>query len=123
MAITALRTTLRPAAHSMQKPANEQVAHLPCSKVHEYRKGQLIYSQDHSSSGLYLVISGNVISRMTLDGREVVVDIYHQNEFFGESAFLGLPECCEQVTALKNTQLMTWNISEVERLMIERPSL
>jgi len=53
------------------------------------RKGQTIYSQDQPSTSIYLVIDGKVkVCRLADDGRQVVVDIYQPDEFFGESAFL-----------------------------------
>src|SRR5437773_12557670 len=74
-----------------QKPLEDPLAHLPCSTILEYRKGQTIYSQDQPSTSIYLVIDGKVkVCRMADDGRQVVVDIYQPDEFFGESAFLGL---------------------------------
>jgi CRP/FNR family transcriptional regulator len=90
----------------------------------EYRKGQIIYSQDQPSTTLYLVIDGKVkVSRVADDGHQVVVDIYQSDEFFGESAFLNLPHRCEQATALENTKLMTWTTAEIEDIATKRPRL
>jgi len=80
-----------------QKPLEDPLAHLPCSSIVEYRKGQLIYNQDQPSTAIYLVIDGKVkVSRLADDGHQVVVDIYQQDEFFGESAFLNLTQRCER---------------------------
>jgi CRP/FNR family transcriptional regulator len=106
------------------KPLEDPLAHLPCSTIVEYRKGQIIYSQDQPSNTLYLVIDGKVkVSRVADDGRQVVVDIYQSDEFFGESAFLNLPQRCEQATALENTKLMTWTTTEIEDIATKRPRL
>ncbi|HXK04458.1 MAG TPA: Crp/Fnr family transcriptional regulator [Verrucomicrobiae bacterium] len=100
------------------------MAHLPCSTIVEYRKGQIIYSQDQPSTTLYLVIDGKVkVSRVADDGHQVVVDIYQADEFFGESAFLNLPHRCEQATALENSKLMTWTTAEIEDIVTKRPRL
>jgi len=107
-----------------QKPLEDPLAHLPCSTIVEYRKGQIIYSQDQPSTTLYLVIDGKVkVSRVADDGHQVVVDIYQSDEFFGESAFLNLPHRCEQATALENTKLMTWTTAEIEDIATKRPRL
>ena len=75
-----------------QKQLEDPLAHLPCSSILEYRKGQVIYNQDQPSISIYLVIDGKVkVCRMADDGRQVVVDIYQTDEFFGESAFLSSP--------------------------------
>ena len=106
------------------KPLEDPLAHLPCSTIMEYRKGQIVYSQDQPSTTLYLVIDGKVkVSRVADDGHQVVVDIYQADEFFGESAFLNLPHRCEQATALENTKLMTWTTAEIEDIASKRPRL
>jgi CRP/FNR family transcriptional regulator len=99
----------------------DPLAHLPCSSIVEFKKGQMIYNQDQPSTSIYLVIDGKVkVSRMADDGHQVVVDIYQTDEFFGESALLGLPQRAEQATALENVKLMTWTSAEI---VMKRPKL
>ena len=113
-----------PLALTNQKPLEDPLAHLPCSSIAEYRKGQMIYNQDQPSTAIYLVIDGKVkVSRLADDGHQVVVDIYQPDEFFGESAFLNLPHRSEQATAIENTKLMTWSTSEIEEIIMKRPRL
>src|SRR6266496_3353680 len=100
-----------------QKQLEDPLAHLPCSSILEYRKGQVIYNQDQPSTSIYLVIDGKVkVCRMADDGRQVVVDIYQPDEFFGESAFLGLAQRTELAIALENTKAMTWSTAEIEEI-------
>jgi len=107
-----------------QKPLEDPLAHLPCSSIVEYKKGQMIYNQDQPSTSIYLVIDGKVkVCRLADDGHQVVVDIYQPDEFFGESAFLNLPHRAEQATALENTKLMTWTTAEIEEIVQKRPKL
>ena len=107
-----------------EKPLEDPLAHLPCSSIAEYRKGQLIYNQDQPSTSIYLVIDGKVkVSRLADDGHQVVVDIYQADEFFGESAFLSLSHRAEQATALESCKLMTWTTSEIEDIVMRRPRL
>ena len=106
------------------KPLEDPLAHLPCSSILEYRRGQVIYDQQQPCTSIYLVIDGKVkVSRLADDGHQVVVDIYQPDEFFGESAFLGLPQRPEQATALENTKLMTWSASEIEEIIARKPRL
>src|SRR6266567_9097138 len=87
-------------AFTPQKTLEDPLAHLPCSSIVEYRKGQVIYNQDQPSTNIYLVIDGKVkVCRMADDGRQVVVDIYQTDEFFGESAFLNSATRDEQALA------------------------
>src|ERR1700722_10219271 len=98
-----------PTAYAPQKSLEDPLAHLPCSTIVEYRKGQTIYNQDQPSTSLYLVIDGKVkVVRLADDGHQVVVDIYQPDEFFGESAFLSLSPRADQATALESCKLRTW---------------
>ena len=107
-----------------QKQLEDPLAHLPCSSIVEYRRGQTIYNQDQPSTAIYLVIGGKVkVARLADDGRQVVVDIYQTDEFFGESAFLGLAPRSEQAIALDSTKVMAWTTSEIEDVIIKRPRL
>ena len=112
------------AVPTLQIQLEDPLAHLPCSTIVEYRKGQTIYKQDQPSTNLYLVMEGKVkISRITDDGRPVMIDIYHRDEFFGESALLNLPHCTEQATALENAKVMTWTASAIDEIVKRRPRL
>lgn len=113
-----------PTAYAPHKSLEDPLAHLPCSTIVEYRKGQTIYSQDQPSTNLYLVIDGKVkVVRLADDGHQVVVDIYQPDEFFGESAFLSLPHRSEQATVLEDAKLMAWGTQEIEDIVMKRPRL
>jgi len=113
-----------PAVVTPQRALEDPLAHLPCSTILEYKKGQVIYNQDQPSTSIYLVIDGKVkVCRMAEDGRQVVVDIYQPDEFFGESAFLGLGQRTEVAVALENTKVMTWTTNEIEEITMKRPRL
>ena len=113
-----------PTAYAPHKSLEDPLAHLPCSTIVEYRKGQTIYNQDQPSTSLFLVIEGKVkVVRLADDGHQVVVDIYQSDEFFGESAFLSLAQRCEQATALEDAKLMAWATQEIEEIVMKRPRL
>jgi len=113
-----------PAVAAPQRALEDPLAHLPCSTILEYKKGQIIYNQDQPSSSIHLVIDGKVkVCRLADDGRQVVVDIYQPDEFFGESAFLGLAQRTEIAVALENTKVMTWTTNEIEEITMKRPKL
>lgn len=107
-----------------QQVLEDPLAHLPCSTIVECKKGQAIYNQDQPSNSIYLVIDGKVkVCRLADDGRQVVVDIYQPDEFFGESAFLNLPARNEIAIAIENTKVMTWTTAEIEEVLQRRPRL
>ena len=101
----------------------DPLAHLPRSSILKYRRGQVIYNSDQPSTNIYLVIDGKVKVCRTADGRQIVVDIYQADEFFGESAFLSSAVRDEQAVALENTKVMTWTASEIMEITMRRPRL
>jgi len=102
----------------------DPLAHLSRSSILEYRKGQVIYNQDQPSTNICLIIDGKVkVFRTADDGRPVVMDIYQQEEFFGESAFLNSPARDEQAVALDHTKVMAWTIAEIEQIVMRQPRL
>jgi len=119
-----MATGMAPSPQQQTRPLEDPLAHLPCSTIVEYKKGQVIYGQDQPSTSIYLVIDGKVkICRLADDGRQVVVDIYQPDEFFGESAFVGESQRSEMAIALENTKLMIWTIKEIEDIATRRPRL
>jgi CRP/FNR family transcriptional regulator, cyclic AMP receptor protein len=102
----------------------DPLAHLPCSAVVRYKKGRSIYDEEQSSAGLYLIIDGRVkVCRISEDGHQVMLDIYRADDFFGESALLGLSNAAERATALENTEAMMWTTAELEAIAAKRPRL
>ena len=63
------------------------------------------------------------ISQKAEDGSEVLLEIFRPDELFGESAFLDPPPTSERATAVEDTKLMTWAISDMEGLVMKRPRL
>lgn len=117
--MTSNQTVLAP-----QVTLEDPLALLPRSSIAEHKRGQVIYHQDQPSTSIHLVIDGRVkVSRLANDGRQTVVDIYQTDEFFGESALLGLPRGVEQATAMENTRLMSWTAAEIEEIVLKRPML
>lgn len=107
-----------------QRDLEDPLAHLPCSTILAFKKGQVVYDQDQPSNNLYLVIAGKVkVSRLAEDGRQVVVDIYQPDEFFGESAFLSLSRRSEIAVALEGVKVMTWTTADIEDILMRRPKL
>jgi CRP/FNR family transcriptional regulator len=115
----------QPAAReSREQPLEDPLAYLPCSTILEYSRGQLIYGRSQLSHSIYLVIDGKVkVCRTADDGRQVVVDIYQPDEFFGECGFLGEQHRLEEAVALDATKVMTWTTAEIEDLVVRRPRL
>jgi CRP/FNR family transcriptional regulator len=107
------------------QPADDPLAYLPISTIRDCKKEQVIYSPDQCSSSIYMVVKGKVkVYRIAREGREVLVDIYHVDEFFGDSALIGAMNGHEKAVALEpDTSVMMWTGNEVEELILNRPRL
>lgn len=102
----------------------DPLALLPRTPVREYKKNEVIYDPEDRNESLYLVIDGRVkVSRLSEGGREVVLDFYHKDDFFGETGFLGTNHHGEQAAALDRASLMLWSVMELKRLMARTPAL
>ena len=111
---------------SMANPQElgDVLAYLPCSRIMEYEKRQVIYEPTNPSTGLHVIIGGKVlVQRTTADGAKLMVNIHQTDELFGEIVFIGLTESPEIATALEPTRVMTWTGDEIERYILERPRL
>ncbi|HZS51263.1 MAG TPA: Crp/Fnr family transcriptional regulator [Bryobacterales bacterium] len=97
---------------------------LPHTPVRAYKKNEVIYGPEDRVEALYLVVDGRVkISRLTEGGKEVILDFYHKDDFFGETGFLGSDHRGERASALDATSVMLWTIPELKRLMQRTPAL
>jgi len=106
------------------EPLEDPLAYLPCSRILEYSKRQVIYDQDHPPSSLSLIIEGKVkVSRTSQSGQQVVVDIYHADEFFGETAFLARRTTQEDAVALEPTKVMSWSRDAITEIIGREPKL
>ena len=102
----------------------DPLLYLPRSRTVEYPRGEFIYDQDEPSTSLCLVLTGKVkVARRVRHDRPLLVDIYKQDEFFGESALLKLRLRTDQALALEQTKLMMWSAADVQKLMIKQPRL
>jgi CRP-like cAMP-binding protein len=105
------------------RPLEDPLVHLPCSTILEYPKGQTVYGPDETATGIYLIIDGGVKVCRSAAARQVMVDIYQPDDFFGESALLGMLQRTEFAVTLEHTKVMTWSTREIEELATQRPKL
>src|SRR5712692_4591248 len=95
---------------------------LPRSTIVKYQKDQVIYDEHAPASHLYLVIEGRVkVLRTGAEGRQILLDVYHAEELFGESALLNLPRRAELAIALEPVKLMAWTPSEIHSIIQCKP--
>jgi CRP/FNR family transcriptional regulator len=102
----------------------DALSYLPRKPLTSVRKGQRVFDEQHPSPGLHLVVRGRVKLSIPVDtGSESIVDIFGTDDFFGESALLGVPRYCERATAIDNSTLMSWTSREIEDQSEKQPKL
>src|SRR5215469_18592967 len=107
-----------------RQPILDILAQLPSSRVAEYQRGQRLYGPEQLPIGVYRVIDGQIkITRISKTGRQVVVQIYHVDELFGECAMCGEQEVQEHAVALRDTKIMYWTTKQIRSLILKRPLL
>ena len=102
----------------------DALSYLPRKPVTTYRKGQRIFDEQNPSAGLHLVVRGRVKLSIPVEaGTESIIDIFGTDDFFGESALLGVPRYSERATAIDNSSLMSWTTREIEEQSDRQPKL
>jgi CRP-like cAMP-binding protein len=74
----------------------------------KYKKGSIILLEEETGAALFVIITGKVkIVRMDDDGREVILSILGESDFFGEMAILdGLTRSASVVATSKSELFM-----------------
>ncbi|MFN7997556.1 MAG: Crp/Fnr family transcriptional regulator [Bryobacteraceae bacterium] len=113
-----------PFAPRAPKELEDLLAQLPCSSIVAHAKNDVIYNSQKPATSLYLIIAGRVkLSRIASAGGRVLIDIYHAEEFFGESCLLE-PDCHgTEAVALEESKIMVWPATELGELISTRGRL
>ena len=89
---------------TMSHEEMERLAGL--STMCEFKKGAVVYLPEESSDQVYLLKEGAIkISRLGLDGDEIILDIVAPGEIFGEMALLGEDTRSSIAQAFENSMI------------------
>ena len=90
----------------------------------KYKRGNFIFQEDDPGAALFVIISGSIkITRAGDDGREVILSILGEHDFFGEMSILdGLTRSASAV-AITEVQLFTIHQRDFLALLAEVPSV
>jgi len=90
----------------------------------KYKKGSLIFQEDDPGAALFVIVSGNVkITRSGDDGREVILSILGEHDFFGEMSILDGFARSASAVATSETNLFTIHQRDFMKLLEEVPSV
>ena len=89
-----------------------------------YERGGIIFGPDDQGDAIYLLEQGRVkLSRFDARGREIIMAILEEGEFFGEEALLDNERCNGYAEALESAFVCRITTVEFETLMEENSEL
>jgi CRP/FNR family transcriptional regulator, cyclic AMP receptor protein len=102
---------------SLEELANE-------SNINEYKKRQVIYKEGNHPHYLYYILKGKVKTYKTHeDGKDLVMDLYNEGDFFGYTALLEGGSYKETAETLEETELALVPKKDFEELINSNPSI
>lgn len=89
-----------------------------------YSKESVILMEEESGTALFVIISGKVkVSRSSNDGKEVILSILSESDFFGEMAILDGFTRSATVIALEDSELFIVHRDDFLNLLTEHPEI
>ncbi|MBI3520364.1 MAG: Crp/Fnr family transcriptional regulator [Bacteroidetes bacterium] len=93
------------------------------SKMKEVPKKQIIYFPEENSNSVFLIKKGKVkISRLSEDGREIIIAILGPGEIFGESAITDSDSKREEFAEATEDTLLCTIFSEIIHELMQKDS-
>lgn len=90
----------------------------------KYKKGSIILLEEEAGAALFVIVSGKVkIVRTDDDGREVILSILGENDFFGEMAILDGLARSASVVAITKTDLFMIHRRDFLKLLTDFPNV
>ncbi len=106
----------------LAEDALKQIALL--GKRKSFEKDSVILLENDSGSALFVIITGKVkVSRVSDDGREVILSILSDSDFFGEMAILDGLSRSANVTAIEDVEIFMIQRSDLLDLLYNHPEV
>jgi len=100
----------------------EELSHIVVEQ--RFKKGQSLFSDGMEATGMYGIISGKVkIYKMALDGKEQILHIFGEGEFFGEVPVFAGGSYPAHAEALEDSRFLFFPRAELVALIQKEPSL
>ncbi|MFC2134773.1 Crp/Fnr family transcriptional regulator [Bacteroidota bacterium] len=99
-----------------------KIAQIGSKKV--YTRDTVILMEEDAGTALFVIIKGKVkVSRTSNDGREVILSILNESDFFGEMAILDGLNRSATVTSLEDSELFIIQRSDFLDLLKVHPEI
>jgi CRP-like cAMP-binding protein len=106
----------------LDKQTFEKIANLGKRKI--YEKDNVILLEEDTASALFVIIKGKVkVARTSTDGREVILSILGESDFFGEMAILDGLNRSATVTAIEESELFIIQRNDFIDLLKNHPEV
>src|SRR5688572_10325577 len=87
-----------------------------------YRKGETVFAQGDPCDSVFYIQSGNCkVSVVSEQGKEAIVALHEEGDFFGEGCLTGQPLGLATVTAIRDLELMRFDKAAIQRVLHEEP--
>lgn len=92
--------------------------------LQNFRKNSVILSEEDAGSAMFFIVEGKVkVSRSSGDGKEVILAILNESDFFGEMAILDGMTRSATVTAVEDSKLFIIQRAEFLELLRNFPDV
>ncbi len=89
-----------------------------------YKKNDVILMEEESGTALFVIVTGKVkVARSSSDGREVILSILGDSDFFGEMAILDGLTRSATVTSIEETELFLLQRNDFLNLLHDYPEI
>lgn len=111
-----------PIFSELDESAFEKIAQIGSRKV--FKRDAIVLHEHETGSALFIIIEGKVkISRLSDDGKEVILTILSDSDFFGEMAILDGLTRSANVTAMEDSELFLIQRSDFIDLLKNHPEV
>ena len=107
---------------SLEEKELEKIANL--SSLYKYKKESIILMEAEAGNSLFIISKGRVkISRISDEGKEVILAILKEGDFFGEMSLLNGHVRSANVTAIEDSELLRLRRDDFFNLLYSHPEL
>lgn len=90
----------------------------------DYPKNRVVRFSHDPSDAFYVVLAGQIkVMLIAEDGREVVLSLVRQNDFFGETALMDDEPYAASAIALEDSKLLVLKRDDFRRIITEMPGM
>lgn len=111
-----------PIFNNLPEEALQSIAYE--AEISLFKKREIIYLPASENNAIYLLASGKAkISRLSEDGREIIIEIINSGEIFGEAAIFSNTSRENMASALEKSLVLRFEAKTFKRFLAKFPQL